>query len=110
MYDNNVCREYTTVDGRKPPDWVEPKLTRVARQGMGARLEVRLIVDGVATPVGALDYGSTSPEAWTWMCDALNLRVGVGETPETISSREKFNKRPNRGPVLPNQMSGRQTV
>ena len=58
----------------------------------------------------ALNYESTWPEAWTRMCSALNLMARVDEYPGIMCSFEKFNERPQRGPVLPYIMLGRNKV
>ena len=66
--------------------------------------------DGVEFPAKALNYERTWPEAWAWMCDALNLMARVDEKPGMMCFFEKLLERPFRGPVLPYMMPGRHKV
>ena len=110
MVDNNIRREFTSVDGPKRNGRVERKLALVAEGGHAAFLEFQTMFDGVEFPAKALNYERTWPEAWTWMCDALNLMARVDEKPGMMCSFEKFHGRPYRGPVLPYMMPGRHKV
>ena len=75
MVDNKIRRQFTSVDGPKRNGWVERKLTLVAEGGHAAFLEFQTMFDGVEFPTKALNYEHSWPEAWTWMCDALDLAV-----------------------------------
>ena len=66
--------------------------------------------DGVEFPAKAIIYERTWAEAWTWMCDVLNLVARVDEKPGMMCSFEKFHEKPQRGPVLPYMMTGRHQV
>ena len=119
MSDTNVRREYTSVDGPKRNGGVERKLALVAEGGMAALvaeggmaafLKFQLTFDGVEFLAKALDYGPSRPEAWTWMCDALNTMARVDEKPAMMCTFEKFHGRPHRGLVLPYMMPGRHKV
>ena len=108
--DNNIRRECTSVEGPKRSGRVERKLALVAEGGMAAFLEFQLVFDGVDFSAKTLDCGRTWPEAWTWMCDALNIMARVDDKPAMMCSFEKFHGRPYRGPVLPYMMPGRHKV
>ena len=98
MFDNNIRREYTSVDGLKRNGRVERKLALVAEGGMAAFPEFQLMFEGVEFPAKALDYGRTWPEAWTCMCDAFNIIVRVDDKPDMTCSFERFHGRRYRGP------------
>ena len=110
MIDNNIRREFTSVDGPKRNGRVERKLARVADGGHAALLEFQTMFDGVEFPAKALNYERTWPEAWTRMCDTLNVMVRVDENPGMMCPFEKFLERPYRAPVLPYMMPGRHKV
>lgn len=109
MADNNIRREYKSADGPKGSGQVERELA-LAERGMAVFLEFQLILDGVELPAKALDDGRMWPEAWTWMCDPLNLMARVDEKPGTMCSVEESHERPYRGPVMPYMMPGRHKV
>ena len=110
MTDNNIRREFTSIDGPNRNGRVERKLALVAKGGMAAFLEFQLMFEGVEFPAKALDYGRTWPDAWTWMCEALSTIARVNEKPEMTSSFEKFHERRYMRHVLPYMMPGRRSV
>ena len=91
--DNNIRREYMPVDGPKRDGGVERKLALVAERGIAAFLEFQLMLEAVEFPVKTLDFARTWPDASTWMCDALNIRVRVDEAPGMMCYIEKFHGR-----------------
>ena len=93
MTDNNIHPELTSVDGPKRNGRVERKLALVAEGGIAAFLEFQLMLEAVEFPVKTLDFARTWPDAWTWMCDALNIRVRVDEAPGMMCYIEKFHGR-----------------
>ena len=90
MSETNICHEYTSVDGSKRNGRVERRLALVAEEGMATFLEFQLMFDGAGFPAKALDYGRTWPEAWTWMCNALNIMARVDEKPAMMCYFQKF--------------------
>ena len=110
MVDNNIRREFTSVDGPKRNWRVERKLALVAEGGHAAILEFQTMFDGEEFPFKALNYDRTWQETWTWICDGLNLMARLDEKPGMMCSFEKINRRPYRGPLLPYMMPGRHKV
>ena len=110
MVDNTIRRDYKSVDGPKSNRRVERRLALVAEAGRAAFLEIQTMLDGGEIPPKALNYEPRWPEAWTWMCDALNLMARVDEKPGMMCSFEMFHERSYRGSVFLNIMPGRHKV
>lgn len=88
--DNSIRREYTTVDGPKSNKWAEQKLVLVVERRMAAFLVFHLMFDGVELPARSYTYVRTWSEAWTWVCDALNIMDRIDEKTAIIRPFEKL--------------------
>ena len=105
MVDNIIRREFTSIDGLKRNGRVERNLALVVKGLHAALLQSQTMFDGVEFPAKALSYKRTWPEAWTWMCDALNIMVHVEEKPGMMCSFGSSPKGLTEAPCL-NMMAG----